>query len=327
MNIFSDNDFEDKNYVYNVTTIYEFTSSDDDKILWGIVYDGSQIFFIFYNSLFESTLTIIQSFYTANTKSDCNLLNYYCDRRCGGYCPNTNTISYPDDSINVLNRNKSNYKYLIDLVKNKNISDGFPIVNPNKNTVQNVYYVSNDPTKIKCNYLIITFYGQVLSFNTGIVFDKFNLVIDNGILSRSVYTGIEQVDDLLYLVDFNNKQIHVYDKNYILVSKYGAFPFIDPNINTNTKTFAPYNIKCIDENFMFVTYTLYVNYSSTYYGNKICYQNNCGYINVFTKSGVYINTINLINFSSPWAIAKLPNCLYNKNKISSTPKITNSTLK
>lgn len=335
-------------YIYAVSDIFIHTSNNNNDILWGFIYNAPQakqknmqsnirdeiidprfklinknngdgdsedncefintfdknkcertdaindprMWFTIYNAMIKSTTTSILSFYTANIK----LLKYKC---------NTCNCSDASDQLKIEKIDTSQSAYFIDFVMNT--SDGFSILNAN--IAQPVLMgVINDPTNIPCKFLIITFYGCVLSYNTNSLFNSFNLVINNNI-TKSVYTGIEQVDDLLYLVDFNNAQIQVYDKNYNLVSNSGFYQFVDPQSMQNPDyDFAPFNIKCINE-YMFVTYTKYVQYSSIYYGDIICTAgDNIGYTNVFTKLGLYVGTLQTqdVNFSAPWGITTLP---------------------
>jgi uncharacterized protein (TIGR03118 family) len=122
------------------------------------------------------------------------------------------------------------------------------------------------------------------------------LTVDNHL--NSAYTGLalgkDGIDSFLYAADFRGREIDVFDKNYVQVSK----PFNDPNLPSD---YAPFNIQNIDG-------LLYVMYAKV---DPVTHEEQAGqgfgYVDVFYPNGMLkMRLISNGELNAPWGIAKGP---------------------
>jgi len=123
--------------------------------------------------------------------------------------------------------------------------------------------------------------------------------IDNS-LTGSVYKGLVQVGNYLYVTDFFNNKIAVFDYNWNPVT---TFPFVDNDTsNPLPSGFAPFNIVYLN-NHLYVLYALQLSPANKDdqpgSGN--------GYVSVFNLEGVFIRRlISGGSLNSPWGLIKSP---------------------
>jgi uncharacterized protein (TIGR03118 family) len=112
------------------------------------------------------------------------------------------------------------------------------------------------------------------------------------------YLGIAMMPDgnnwFLYVANFAQNKIDVYDKNWNAVNK----PFTDPEIPAG---YAPYNITAVSDG------KLYVTYAKKNALGKVESGNGFGYINVFSPNGTLLKRFATKGkLNAPWGITKAP---------------------
>lgn len=137
--------------------------------------------------------------------------------------------------------------------------------------------------------------GKIYAWNSG---DSTRTVALS--TTDAVYKGIELAKDggqnFLYLTDFHNGKIDVYDKNFALVT---TKPFKDPYIPAG---FAPFNIRLIDS-------VLYVTYAKQLGPENKDDQKGIGngFVSLFKTDGKFIKRFaSHGKLNSPWGIDKAP---------------------
>jgi uncharacterized protein (TIGR03118 family) len=138
--------------------------------------------------------------------------------------------------------------------------------------------------------------GIILAWSSGNSAAK---VVDRS-SSRSVYKGIAMAtdgsDNFLYLTNFRNAKIDVFDKNFNLVT---SKPFLDPGIPAG---FAPFNILNIGGK-------LYVTYAKQKAPDDMDDQKGPGngYVDIFNPNGTLIKRfVSQGKLNSPWGMALAP---------------------
>jgi len=184
---------------------------------------------------------------------------------------------------------KSNTVTTYDLVGNKlptTIS-----VNAPTGIVQNTtpgFIISDGVASYPASLLIASLNGTVYAYNQ-LLSPNVQVVIDNS-ANGAEYTGITILGNYLYLADFANGIIDVYDSSFNQVN---TFLFADPTIPAG---FNPFNIQRIGL-YLYVTYA-----SAPGTGN--------GYINIFNSEGILITRFvsgGVLN--QPWGIIAAPTSL------------------
>ncbi|BCS83468.1 NHL-repeat-containing protein [Cotonvirus japonicus] len=146
--------------------------------------------------------------------------------------------------------------------------------------------------------LVATLDGTINAFNPRINPDNTILVVDN-CACNSVYTGIAIYRNMVYVTDFFNQKIDVFDDKFNPILD---VLFIDPCPDVIPDDFAPYNIVNIGD-FLYVTYACQNPYENQYELDGT----GLGYINVFTINGIFVKrfasrgTLNV-----PWGIIEAP---------------------
>ena len=149
------------------------------------------------------------------------------------------------------------------------------------------------------NILVATRDGTINGYNKNIDSNNCIQIIDNSVCC-SIYTGITLVFGILYVVDFFNKKIDVYDEGFNRIIN---FFFIDEFLEDPIPPdFTPFNIVCIDD-FLFVLYAkqnpLNCQYELPGSGN--------GYVNIFNLAGKFVNRyLSRGVLNAPWGLLLAP---------------------
>jgi uncharacterized protein (TIGR03118 family) len=162
------------------------------------------------------------------------------------------------------------------------------------------FLITNGPVTLPATLLIATEEGLVLGYNAAV--DPVNAIV---VIDRSgvdaVYTGLAIANNRLFVADFFNRRIDVFDAQYNLLAGY---TFTDPSIqNAIPFNYAPFNIVNID-NRLFVTYAQQLAPDNEVIqpgaGN--------GIINIFDFYGAFVRRLVTGGaLNAPWGLAVAPN--------------------
>ncbi len=148
--------------------------------------------------------------------------------------------------------------------------------------------------------LIATRDGTINGYNFD-VHPQNSVVIYNNSLQNCVYTGLTLCNSLLYVADFFNRKIDVFDGRMNIVSD---FVFRDECLSDPLPNdFAPFNVAHIGD-FLYVTYAKQNPCDPQFE----IYGPGCGYVNIFSLNGIFIKrfvTRSVLN--APWGIVLAPN--------------------
>ena len=118
------------------------------------------------------------------------------------------------------------------------------------------------------------------------------IAVDNSAFPKN-YKGMELANNLLYVADFHNGAIDVFDTNFAQVTVGGGF--IDPNIPAG---YAPFNIALINGH-LFVTYA---KQDATKTDAVFCA--GCGFVDSFDLNGTLIRRFaSKGHLNAPWGLA------------------------
>jgi len=116
--------------------------------------------------------------------------------------------------------------------------------------------------------------------------------------SKCVYSGLTIAHDNLYVADFSNNQIHVFDFQF---KKLEGFSFVDPTLPNG---FSTLNIVNIDDQ-LYVLYSK-LNLSDAEY-NKAIIGPGLGYISLFNPDGTFIKRlVSGGDLNVPWGLVVAP---------------------
>lgn len=198
------------------------------------------------------------------------------------------------------------------------------------------FYISNGYISKPAYLIIVTDNGTICGYNPEV--DECNAItVVNNIANNSIYTGITLVNNKIYVSDYNNNRIEVYDNKF---NKLGGFSFIDTSIAfIIPPNFTIFNIVNLNGR-LYVTYVLKISIDTLYklpLGNidnienihnnykdietmvnnkKILEEYNNlmkkhkkynGYINVFDYNGNFIKRfITKLHMDAPYGISLMP---------------------
>ena len=187
-----------------------------------------------------------------------------------------------------------------------------PVVNvfgPNNNIAQPTGIDSNDdlsafimvngPITGPSLILTATRDGTINGYNFDIDHDNSILLIDNS-KKNSVYTGLAVACSVLYVADFYNQKIDVYDKN---LKKISDCDFVDECYKDPIpKDYAPYNIINIGD-LLYVTYAKQSPLDNQY---PLCGRG-FGYVNIFNLRGKFVRRFaSCGTLNVPWGLSCAP---------------------
>jgi uncharacterized protein (TIGR03118 family) len=143
--------------------------------------------------------------------------------------------------------------------------------------------------------------GTINGYNADIDPNNCILLIDNS-TNNSVYTGLEIVGKTIYVTDFYNQKIDVFDGD---LKKITTYPFIDEFTGDPiSENYAPYNIINIGE-FLYVTYAKQSPLDNQY---QLPGRGH-GYISIFTVKGEFVRRfVSHGTLNSPWGLVSAPSC-------------------
>lgn len=165
-----------------------------------------------------------------------------------------------------------------------NTCDGYPII--------------NGPIDGPSRLIIVTRDGTINGYNESVYSDNSVILIDNS-KEKCVYTGIEIVNGIIFVADFYNQKIDVYDG---ALKKLDKCKFIDNSEDPIPEDFAPYNIVNIND-FLYVTYAKQNPLDNQYEIGGA----GLGYINIFSLNGQFVRRFasrGVLN--APWNIMIAP---------------------
>ena len=178
------------------------------------------------------------------------------------------------------------------------------------NTNTNCFLINKGPIRDFSNIIVVTKNGTIHGYNSSV--DPCNsIMLYDATLKNSVYTGIAiknsihrnenfMFNNLIYVTDFFNRQIDVFDCN---MNNIKNFPFIDDNmLEPIPINFAPYNITSIGD-------FLYVTYARQNPNNPQCALCGVGegYINMFTWDGRIVRRFASCGpLNAPWGMVLAP---------------------
>lgn len=145
---------------------------------------------------------------------------------------------------------------------------------------------NNNPAR----FIFVNLDGVISGWNGGTA----AIAVKNN--NPDVYTGVaiarNGVDSFLYVADFRDGEIEVYDTAWNLVS----MPFTDPNLPAG---YAPFNIQNIDNK-------LYVMYAKQAIGPAETGPG-LGFVDIYNPDGTLINRFaSRGQLNAPWGVAKAP---------------------
>jgi uncharacterized protein (TIGR03118 family) len=171
-----------------------------------------------------------------------------------------------------------------------------PSVTPGQAGTPSGVVFNSTPDFAGSKFIFASEEGIILAWSTGNAAIK---VADQS-QSNSVYKGLTIAADgganFLYVTNFHNQKIDVFDKNFNYVT---GKPFLDPNIPAG---FGPFNIQYIGGQ-------LYVTYAKLKAPDDHDDQQGAGngYVDIFSTNGTFVKRFaSQGNLNSPWGIALAP---------------------
>jgi uncharacterized protein (TIGR03118 family) len=157
------------------------------------------------------------------------------------------------------------------------------------------------------SFIFVTENGTIHGYNNLIDQNNAIMTVDNSD-KKCFYSGIAQVNDTIYVADFCNKSIDVFDYNFVQLT---GCTFIDPSINDPLPDdYAPYNIVYIN-NYLYVLYAKQSQHKKCAVIGK-----GFGFINVFTPAGIFVKRLVTNNeLNAPWGIIKSPFSIEKHNDV------------
>lgn len=149
------------------------------------------------------------------------------------------------------------------------------------------------------NILIATRDGTINGYNFDIDPDNSILLIDNS-NDNCVYTGLAIYETTLYVADFYNQKIDVYNG---LLEKIKIFPFVDECLDDPMPPdFAPFNVVNICD-LIYVTYAKQNPFDNQFQFPGI----GNGYVNIFTLGGIFVKRfVSRGVLNTPWGLTLIP---------------------
>ncbi len=156
------------------------------------------------------------------------------------------------------------------------------------------FVISINNQSASSRFLVVTRNGRIWGYNPLVNANMLTAV--NNEVSLSSYTGVTIVNDFLYVTDFFNARIDVFDFNF---KPDKTFSFIDPTI---PEEYAPFNIVSIND-------LLYVVYAKRLAPDFTTYESGpgFGYVSIFKPDGTFVKRlISGGQLNVPWGLARAP---------------------
>nr|AEX62459.1 hypothetical protein mv_L254 [Moumouvirus Monve] len=166
-----------------------------------------------------------------------------------------------------------------------------------QNTDDCAFLIYNGSKSGSSSIIMVTRDGTINAYNPNISEKNSVLVIDNS-QENCVYTGVAIYRDIIYVADFYNQKIDVYNRLFERI----FLPFVDECVDQMPIDYAPYNISVIGD-LLYVTYARQNPLDNQYELNDYGY----GYINIFTPLGIFVRRFaTRCTLNSPWGIIETP---------------------
>jgi uncharacterized protein (TIGR03118 family) len=162
------------------------------------------------------------------------------------------------------------------------------VVNTGTNFVVTNGIISGPATLITC-----TEDGTVSAYNATVNATSTIIVVDRSSQNAN-YKGLAIANNNLYVADFHNNRIDVFDDNFNLLS---GFPFTDPSLPIG---YAPFNIT-------YICGKLYVSYAKqdSNAEDDVSGQGN-GFVSMFSTQGIFLGRFLSGGYlNSPWNIIRI----------------------
>lgn len=165
----------------------------------------------------------------------------------------------------------------------------------------NSFIINNNLVYRPAIFIICTLRGTIHGYNYSLDPIATTMVIDNS-FSGSIYTGITICNDKLFVSDYGNKKILVFDNHFIQLQNYSFMDLYHNDLVPST--FSPYNISNINEKL----YVIYVKQNST--NKSEIFGNENGYINIFDDNGNFISRFtSKMHLNTPYGISPCPHTM------------------
>ncbi|MEM0353959.1 MAG: TIGR03118 family protein [Thermoplasmata archaeon] len=162
-----------------------------------------------------------------------------------------------------------------------------------------LFVITKNRKSRPATFLVATIDGTIHGYNSEVDPRNALLVVNNS-PNGSVYKGLTLADGYLYVADFYNGVVDVYDGEFKRVTN---FPFVDEySADPIPDSYAPYNIVHIGG-------LLYVLYAKRDPGDsqKELHGMGNGYISIFSKNGVFIRRfVSRGVLDTPWGMIPTP---------------------
>lgn len=158
--------------------------------------------------------------------------------------------------------------------------------------------------RVSCDLIAVSPSGSIYVYspliNTGIYYGMITVLNNSG--NFAVYTGVTMSSNNIYIADFNNMRIDMYDFGWI-ANRDAENLFVDPNLPTD---YTPYNVFAHNN----VVYVLYakIDLTSGPSLSQPVFGKGCGIINEFSLDGKFIRRAYSGGpLNAPWGITIIRN--------------------
>ena len=167
-----------------------------------------------------------------------------------------------------------------------------------RNSNNNSFIVSSGLLSGPSTIITVTLNGTIHGYSN-MVDPKNSILVINNIGIGAIYTGVTLVKNILYVANFGNKRIDVFNNNFEPLMGYF---FIDRcKHNPIPSDYSPYNIVNVGD-YLYVTYVKQNSVSKL----EIIGSDN-GYINIFTIDGEFVKRfVSQDGLNTPWGLIEAP---------------------
>jgi uncharacterized protein (TIGR03118 family) len=186
--------------------------------------------------------------------------------------------------------------------------EAFPMSEPNKTLPIGLCYNQSrgfvgyqfNKRRCSCDLIAVTESGSIYVYSpliqTGGYYGMVTVL--NNSSDYCVYTGITMTNNMIYITDFANRRIDVYDFGWVNQQDITESGFIDPELPND---YSPFNILAYN-NLIYITYAK-IDLASPPPYNKVVYGAGLGIINVFTLNGKFVKrAVTGGELNAPWGL-------------------------
>lgn len=170
------------------------------------------------------------------------------------------------------------------------------------NSNNNSFIVSSGLLSGSATIIIVTLDGTIHGYNN-LVDPRNSILAVNNIGTGAIYTGAVIVKNILYIANFGNNKIDVFDDKFMPLTGY---LFLDQHYNNPIPVdFFPYNIVNIGD----YLYVIYVKQNPNSKLEVLGSSN--GYINIFALNGQFVRRfVSCKDLNVPWGLIEAPSIFY-----------------